>query len=610
MPPPPLNRWQSTWRYLVALLISGLTWIEVVDEQAAETPWLWWLELVVLVVAFVIAHYRRRFPLPVVITLSILASFFALGTGPAALALVSLSTRRLWREIIPAAVVSFASGAIYSLTHPVDDGAPWWLLLALNLLATGVLVAIGLYVGARRELVANLRERAERAETEQAMRVAQARTNERARIAREMHDVLAHRISLVAMHAGALAYRSDLSPEETARVAGIIQDTAHRALTDLREVLGVLRDEEQHAVPEQPQPTLRDLDSLLDDERRAGARIRLRNRAAEYIADLPDSIGRNAYRILQESLTNARKHAPHTLVDVIVAGKPGKSLILVVHNPLPIGSANGTPGAGARTRRARRTSRAERWPARPPHHSVRPVRCSSAATMAGVTPDESGQTSPGIRVVLVDDDPLVRAGLSMILEGAPDIVIVGEAGNGAEALDVVRDSVPDVVLMDIRMPRMDGLEATRRLVARPSGPQIIVLTTFDADEYVARALADGASGFLLKDTRPEDIVDGVRRVARGEPILSPSVTAQLIRKVTDGDRSDRSTEAQALLEQLSEREREVAVAVGRGSSNAEIAAELYMSVATVKAHVSRVMDKLGAANRVQIAMRVHDAGLV
>ncbi len=161
-----------------------------------------------------------------------------------------------------------------------------------------------------------------------------------------MHDVLAHRISLVAMHAGALAYRTDLTQEETAKVAGIIQDNAHRALTDLREVLGILRDEERHADPERPQPTLRDLDDLLDDERRAGARIRLRNRVSEHVDELPDLIGRNAYRILQESLTNARKHAPNTQVDVVVAGKPGKSLILVVFNPLPVGSTNGTPGAG------------------------------------------------------------------------------------------------------------------------------------------------------------------------------------------------------------------------------------------------------------------------
>jgi DNA-binding NarL/FixJ family response regulator len=202
----------------------------------------------------------------------------------------------------------------------------------------------------------------------------------------------------------------------------------------------------------------------------------------------------------------------------------------------------------------------------------------------------------------------------MILNGATDIEIVGEAADGIDAVALAHDVSADIVLMDIRMPRMDGLEATRQLVRRPNPPKVIVLTTFDADEFVARALADGAAGFLLKDTRPADIVDGVRRVARGEPILSPTVTAQLIRQFTNGasDRATdgRSAEAMALIDRLTEREREVAVAVGRGKSNTEIAAELYVSVATVKAYVSRVLDKLDASNRVQIAIRVRDAGLI
>ncbi len=222
-------------------------------------------------------------------------------------------------------------------------------------------------------------------------------------------------------------------------------------------------------------------------------------------------------------------------------------------------------------------------------------------------------SEPRIRLILVDDDPLVRAGLGMILNGATDIEIVGEAADGIDAVALADDVTADIVLMDIRMPRMDGLEATRQLLRRPNPPKVIVLTTFDADEYVVRALADGAAGFLLKDTRPADIVDGVRRVARGEPILSPTVTAQLIRQFTNGasDRAadGRSAEAMALIDRLTEREREVAVAVGKGKSNTEIAAELYVSLATVKAYVSRVLDKLDASNRVQIAIRIHDAGL-
>lgn len=213
-----------------------------------------------------------------------------------------------------------------------------------------------------------------------------------------------------------------------------------------------------------------------------------------------------------------------------------------------------------------------------------------------------------IRVALVDDDALVRAGLRLILGGADDIAVVTEAGDGAAALAALRETPVDVVLMDIRMPRMDGLSATAELQRTPAPPYVIVLTTFDADDYVLRALRHGASGFLLKDTPPELLVDAVRKVAEGEPMLSPSVTEQLIRRVRDTGGAD--GDAEARLKVLSDREREVAVAVGHGLSNAEIAADLHMSVATVKAHVSRILTKLDAANRVQVAIAVHDAGLV
>jgi DNA-binding NarL/FixJ family response regulator len=230
----------------------------------------------------------------------------------------------------------------------------------------------------------------------------------------------------------------------------------------------------------------------------------------------------------------------------------------------------------------------------------------SPAESAGGS-DESGVA---IRVALVDDDPLVRSALSLMLGGRPDLTVVAEAGDGAEVPDMLRAARPDVVLMDIRMPKVDGIEATRRAMEAASPPQVIVLTTFDTDDHVLGAIAAGAQGFLVKDTPPEDVVAAIKTVAAGESILSPSVTSKVVAHVRRGAPPGPVAEAEARLRTLTDREREVAVAVGRGLSNAEVAAELHLSVATVKAHVSRLFDKLNATNRVQVAICVHDAGLV
>ncbi|KUP95616.1 response regulator transcription factor [Thermobifida alba] len=222
-------------------------------------------------------------------------------------------------------------------------------------------------------------------------------------------------------------------------------------------------------------------------------------------------------------------------------------------------------------------------------------------------------TSPAdtpIRVLLVDDDPLVRAGLTMMLGGAPDLRVVGEAGDGEQALALAAECRPDVVLMDIRMPGVDGLAATERLRTSADAPEVIVLTTFDADRHVLRALRAGAAGFLVKDTPPEEIVAAVRQVARGNPVLSPEVTRRLIARVAESGEDRRRDRARRRLAQLNDREREVAVAVGRGLSNAQIGAALHLSVPTVKTHVSAVLARFGFTNRVQIALLVHDAGLL
>jgi DNA-binding NarL/FixJ family response regulator len=215
-----------------------------------------------------------------------------------------------------------------------------------------------------------------------------------------------------------------------------------------------------------------------------------------------------------------------------------------------------------------------------------------------------------IRVLLADDHALVRAGFRVLIESAPDIAPVGEAGDGEQAVAMALQELPDVVLMDIRMPVVDGIEATRRICADPrlAGCRVLVLTTFEADEYVFEALRAGASGFLLKDVEPPDLLRAIRVVAGGEALLSPSVTRRLIATFA-GRPAQRRVSAREL-EGLTQREREVLGLVGQGKSNDEIAGELFVSPATVKTHVSRVMSKLYARDRAQLVVAAYESGLV
>lgn len=219
----------------------------------------------------------------------------------------------------------------------------------------------------------------------------------------------------------------------------------------------------------------------------------------------------------------------------------------------------------------------------------------------------AGMTPAAIRVLLVDDDPMARKGLGLILGGCADIEVVGEAEDGAAAVELVAETQPDVVLMDIRMPVLDGIAATERIVQIENGPRVLVLTTFGTEDLVVQALAAGAGGYLVKDTAPDGIVDAVRRVAAREPILSPTAFASLIDRATQAHEPERRRAARERLDRLTDRELDVAQAIGRGLSNSHIAAELSLSLATVKAHVGRVIAKLEATNRVQVAICVHDA---
>jgi DNA-binding NarL/FixJ family response regulator len=212
-----------------------------------------------------------------------------------------------------------------------------------------------------------------------------------------------------------------------------------------------------------------------------------------------------------------------------------------------------------------------------------------------------------IRVLIVDDDALVRSGLELMLSQFDDLTVVGSVGDGADALPAVNTTRPDVVLMDIRMPLIDGLTATEQLRARRHPPEVIVLTTFDTDRHIRRALRVGASGFLLKHTPPEQIARSIRQVAAGEPMMSPAVVRRVMAFAAEPERDPRSDEARRLLGRLSDGEQAVAGLVGQGRTNSEIGQELLMSTATVKAYMSRILAKLDLTNRVQVALLVHDA---
>ena len=219
--------------------------------------------------------------------------------------------------------------------------------------------------------------------------------------------------------------------------------------------------------------------------------------------------------------------------------------------------------------------------------------------------------SEPLRVLVADDQALVRGSFRILIEASPGLAVVGEAGTGAEAVALASRERPDVVLMDVRMPGTDGIEATRRIVAAGAGVRVLILTTFDLDEYAFSALRAGASGFLLKDAPPTDLLSGIRAVAGGDAVVAPSLTRRLLDAYAHRLPDDRAPESRAArLDPLTEREREVLLAVARGLSNAEIAARLVVSEATVKTHVGRILTKLGLRDRVQAVILAYETGLV
>ncbi|MBM6401332.1 sensor histidine kinase [Phycicoccus sonneratiae] len=352
-PAPRLTWWGHTWRFGLAGLVGLVLWsasVLAADDPSTrfselQTAWAAVVDPVLGLVAFGLTAFRRRWPVPVAVAVTLLSGVSAVAGGAWALALCTLATRRQVREIAPLALLSLLASLAFEGIYPSNQSLPLWVAALVAALVVAVVVAMGSSIGADRARVQSLRDRAETSEREQQARVAAARSAERTRIAREMHDVLAHRISLVAMHAGALSFRDDLPREQQAQVARTIEENAHLALRDLRDVLGVLRAElpDGSLDPERPQPGLADLPDLVAQTRAAGTRVTLEDRCPP---DVPPTVGRTVYRVAQEALTNARKHAAGCPVTVSVEGTDGDAVVVEVANPVPVSARSAVPGSG------------------------------------------------------------------------------------------------------------------------------------------------------------------------------------------------------------------------------------------------------------------------
>ena len=338
-----------------ALLLGVTFWIFTVavmfpdaDEDLPEglrTAWLVLVDPAIGLVATALLPLRRRWPVLTTALTTIMSAGSTVAAGAQTIAMVSLATRQRWREIGPLVALTVLAGVVSTrVVYPDPEALPLWGEALVNALVIAVVVAVGYSIGSRRALVRSWVDRARAAESEQSARVAQAQTAERARIAREMHDVLAHRISLITMHSGLLTYREDLPEAQRREAVTAIDTNARAALTDLREVLGVLRDEEAGGSL-RPQHTLLDLPELLVDARSAGARVVLDDGGLD-LAAVPETLGRTVYRVVQEGLTNARKHAPGAAVTVTLSGRPGEQLAVTVDNPRAVGHRSSAPTSG------------------------------------------------------------------------------------------------------------------------------------------------------------------------------------------------------------------------------------------------------------------------
>ena len=528
----------------------------------------------------------------------------------------ALSWRRRRPELVTA--VTIAAGIPYQLIVP-EIGIPFAALVALwsltlarpprvsliGLAGVLALVAISFFTVKVDDAVFAMvvavsvwalaeAARSRRAAIQEAARRAVA--DEQGRIARELHDVIAHSVAVIVVQAGAAGDVFDTRPDQARAALRSIEDAGREALGELRRLLGAVRPDAVGS-PAPPRPGLDRLDEIVEPLRAAGLTVVVNRDGLP--SDLSAGIDLAAYRIVQEALTNTLRHARATVAEVTFRyGSDMLEIDVVDDGRGAPGRAGAEKGFGLIGMRERAALHGGSLEAGPTAHGGYRVHALAALGLGAVT----------IRVVIADDQTLVRAGFRMILDARDDIEVVGEAEDGGDAVAVVDATSPDVVLMDVRMTGVDGIEATRRIVAAGSPARIIMLTTYDLDEYVFAALRAGASGFMLKDVRPVDLVEGVRVVARGDALLAASVTRRLLDRFVKALPDPAAPRPD--LGPLSAREIEVLQLVASALSNAEIAVRLYLSEATVKTHVSSVLRKLGLRDRVQAVVYAYDVGLV
>ncbi|RLK26120.1 DNA-binding NarL/FixJ family response regulator [Micromonospora sp. M71_S20] len=545
---------------------------------------------------------RRRWPLPV-LTVVVVAGAVAVAVGVAgdavvfavALALyppaLCAPTRRAGAALVGALAGVTAGGVSATAVPglpvvPIRPGEESFAATPVPVLLYAATViagswALGRAVRARRQHAAQLAElRADRAVAE-----------ERLRIARDIHDVVGHSLSVIAMRAAVANHLADSHPGQGRDALAAIERVSRAALDDVRVVLGALRD------PVDTAPSFAELDRLMADVRLAGVAVDLE--VAPDLSRVPAAVQASAYRIVQEALTNVLRHAGPTRCRIAVAIGPGVLTVAVVatgRRGVPWGRPATACGGCANGRRC--TAAAWRPAPRPAAGSPSVPGCRS--------PWGCPTMSEPVRVLLADDEALLRGALRLLVDATPGMTVVAEAGTGRAAVELARAYAPDVVLMDIRMPELDGIAATEQVTALRDAPRVLILTTFDLDEYVYRALRAGASGFLLKDTPPVRLLDAIRVVAAGEALLAPSVTRRLIAEFT---RLPAARRVSGRLDGVTRREREVLTLITRGMSNAEIERHLHLSRGTVKTHIGRLLTKLAARDRAQLVIAGYESGL-